>query len=153
MKYLITLLIIFLITATGFAQVKIADSSNTSAKKSTGIIFSKKDSIPYATLYFYRSFIPWINAPVKKVPVYINDSLIYKLKANTVMSIKVLKEGKFTIAIDDKGDTDIPVKVKFGKEYFFKCEVKKGLWFGKPTIENVTPAEGKADAGMLQVEK
>ena len=66
MKYLITLLIIFLITATGFAQVKIADSSNTSAKKSTGIIVSKKDSIPYATLYFYRSFIPWINAPVKK---------------------------------------------------------------------------------------
>ena len=153
MKYFFTTVIFFLITASVSAQEKIVNSSNDLIKKSAEIIVPKKDSIPYATLYFYRSFIPWAVAPLKKVPVYINDSLIYKLKANTIMGIKVFKEGKFVIAIDDKGKTEIPVIVKFGKEYFFKCEVKMGLWFGKPTIETISPAEGKADAGMLLAEK
>ena len=82
-----------------------------------------------------------------------NDTLIHKLKANTILGVKVYKEGKTFIAIDDDGKTEIPVKVNFGKEYFFKCEIKLGLMFGKPTIEAVSPAEGKADAGMLVAEK
>ena len=108
--------------------------------------------MPYATLYFYRSYIPKLNAPIKKVPLYINDSLVHKLKANMVLTLKVFKEGKFNIAIDEKAESEISIKVKFGKEYFFKCEVVKGLWFGKPTIEFVTPAIGKAESGILKTE-
>lgn len=110
------------------------------------------DTIPYATLYFYRSYIPKINAPVKKIPIYINDSLLFQLKANQIIPVQVFKEGKYKIAIDTKGESDIPVKIKFGQEYFFKCAIEKGLWFGKPTIETISPKEGKIDAGMIKEE-
>jgi hypothetical protein len=56
------------------------------------------------------------------------------------------------IAIDDKGETVIPLRIKFGKEYFFKCEVAKGLWFGKPTIAAVTPKVGREESGVLENE-
>ncbi len=94
-----------------------------------------------------------MNAPMKKVPIYINDTLIHKLKANTVISLKVLKEGKYTIRIDEKGESIIPITIKFGKEYFFKCEVVAGLWFGKPTIQAVTPKIGRAESGKLEIEQ
>ena len=109
----------------------------------------KKDSLPYSSLYFYRSYIPKFNAPLKKVPIYINDSLIAEIKANTGVIYRVFKEGKVNISIDKKGETQFPVKVKFGNEYFFKCEVVRGLWFGKPTIELVSGKVGREELGIL----
>ena len=67
-----------------------------------------------------------------------------------VLTLKDFKEGKSNIAIDEKAEIEILIKVKFGKEYFFKCDVVKGLWFGKTTIESVTPALGKAESGILK---
>lgn len=152
MKFLISLFTLLTVTNCIFSQTKKTDiGASPDVKKiidSTGI--NKRDSLSYATLYFYRSYIPKMNAPVKKVPIYINDSLIYNLKANNIIGLKVLKEGKYNIAIDTKGETEIPIKVKFGNEYFFKCEVVKGLWFGKPTIELVTPKIGREESGLLK---
>ena len=150
MKFNYLLIIILFFTKNLFAQSNIVHplpaTNNKPAIDTLG--FNKHDSLPFATFCFYRSYIPKFNAPIKKVPIYINDSLVYKLKANNIITIKVYKEGKFRIAIDEKGDSEIQTKVKFGKEYFFKCEVEKGLWFGKPTIESVTPAEGKKELGI-----
>ena len=94
----------------------------------------------FILFYLYSSYIPKMNAPLKIVHTYINDPLAGNLKANTIIGIKVIKEGKFRVAIDDKGETGMSVRVKSGKEYFFKCEMVKRFWFGKPTIEAVMPA-------------
>lgn len=154
MRFSILLLIVLTLSNPIFSQNKISDSLTLVNKKSTNdsLALKKQDSIPYATLYFYRSYIPKFNAPIKKIPLYVNDSLVYKLKANMMIALKVFKEGKFNIAIDEKAESEIAIKVKFGKEYFFKCEVVKGLWFGKPAIETVTTAVGKAESGMLKSE-
>lgn len=109
-----------------------------------------QDTIPYAILYFYRSYIPKLNAPLKKVPIYINDSLVYELKANMIIPIRVIKEGRYNISVDKKGETEITTKIKMGQEYFFKCAVEKGLWFGKPAIESISVKEGKIDAGLIK---
>jgi hypothetical protein len=108
------------------------------------------DSMPYSTFYFYRSYIPKYNAPLKKVPIYINDSLITELKANKGVIYRVFKEGRVRVSIDSKGESELLVKAKFGKGYFFKCEVVKGLWFGKPTIEAVTEKVGREESGILE---
>ena len=83
MKFLISLFTLLTVTNCIFSQTKKTDiGASPDVKKiidSTGI--NKRDSLSYATLYFYRSYIPKMNAPVKKVPIYINDSLIYNLKA------------------------------------------------------------------------
>ena len=89
-----------------------------------------------------------MNAPLKKVPIYINDSLVTELKANTGVVYKIFKEGKTTVSIDKKGESQLTVNLKFGKNYFFKCEVVKGLWFGKPTIEAVSEKLGREESGI-----
>lgn len=91
-----------------------------------------------------------MNAPLKKVPIYINDSLIIELKANTGAVYKIFKEGKINISVDKKVESQLAVKLKFGKNYFFKCKVVKGLWFGKPTIESVPEKTGREESGILE---
>jgi hypothetical protein len=149
MKVSLSLMLLFIAAATAspvYGRIHIIF-------KPTNIIETRapvQDTIPYATLYFYRSYIPKLNAPLKKVPIYINDSLFHELKYNTMFAIKIIKEGRYNIAIDKKGESDFPVKIKMGQEYFFKCSVEKGLWFGKPTIEPISVKEGKIDAGLIK---
>lgn len=112
---------------------------------------NQTDSVPFATVCFYRAYIPEMHAPVKKVPIFINDSLVHRLKANTILTKKIYSEGKCRIAIDDNGETTISQKIKFGTTYFFKCEVVNGLWFGKPTIRAVAPIIGEAECEVLEV--
>ncbi len=120
--------------------------------KAKSVLAKNQDSLPYATLHFYRSYVPKMVASTKKAHIYVNDSLVHQLKANTIASINVFKEGKLRVAVDKKQqtETEIEIKVKFGKVYFFKCEVSGGLLNTKITIESVTPEIGKEESGFLQ---
>lgn len=129
--------------------------TQSSFSQSTGkdsVLIKQQDSLPHATFYFYRSFVPVLMKSVKKIPIYVNDSLVHNLKANTYITIKVFKEGNFTVAVDKKGDTDTPVKVKFGKEYFFKCDGLGGLLNFRAVIESVPVTEGRKETGALTTE-
>jgi Protein of unknown function (DUF2846) len=139
MKYLIFFISLLFFTATSFSQINTSDSALT----------KKQDTLPHATFYFYRSFVPAIMKSVKKIPIYVNDSLIYNLKANNYIALKIFKEGKYNVAVDKKGNTDTQVKVKFGKEYFFKCDGLGGFLNFRTTIEAVTPDIGKKETGVL----
>ena len=146
-----TILIIFLVFARcGFSQIIVGDSviTLTNKTRSAPVTTNKSDALPHATFYFYRSFIPKFNVPLKKVPIYINDSLTYNLSANSIISMTVFKEGKYTIAVDQKGESQVESKVKFGKDYYFKVEVKGGLLNKTITVESVTPAFAKEDTGV-----
>ncbi len=67
-----------------------------------------------------------------KVRIYVNNSLDYSLKENTHINFRIIKEGMLNISIDKKGESEITIKSKCGNEYYFKCDVEKGLWFGNP---------------------
>ena len=139
----------FMLFATSsFCQSNKRDTANKLQIDSAAL--EQQDTIPHATFYFYRSFVPWINKSVLKIPVYINDTLVYQLKSNYLVPIKIFKEGKYTVAVDKKGDTEISVKVKLGKEYFFKCDLTGGFLIHKITIDAVTPADGRAESGVYQ---
>jgi hypothetical protein len=154
MKIPIASIIIMLFAQTGFSQIVIKDSliTLTKNKRPDPSTTRKEDSLPHATFYFYRSYIPKFNVPLKKVPVYINDSLAYNLSANSIITFTIFKEGKYNIAVDKKRESEIQTRVKFGKEYYFKCEVFGGLLNGRITVESVTPAFGREDTGILKSE-
>ena len=95
-KCFLSLTFILVFVTTAFTQVNI-----------------KTDSLPHATFYFYRAFVPAIMKSVKKMPIYINDSLVYDLKANNYITIKVYKEGTYTVGVDKKGNTDIQQKERY----------------------------------------
>lgn len=133
---------ILFFTSSSYAQTNGTDSAT----------IKKQDSLPHATLYFYRSFVPVLLKSVKKIPIYVNDSLVYNLKSNNYIAVKIFKEGTFTVAVDKKGNTETQVKVKFGKEYFFKCDGLGGFVNFRTVIDLVTPAEGKKATGVLTTE-
>jgi hypothetical protein len=141
-KSLVFCVSILLFTQISFSQTNSKDPA----------LIKRQDSLPHATFYFYRSFVPLIMKSVKKIPIYVNDSLVHNLKANNYITIKVFKEGNFTVAADKKGNTDTPVKVKFGKEYFFKCDGLGGFVNFRTTIDLVPVADGKKETGILTTE-
>lgn len=108
-----------------------------------------QDTIPHATVYFYRAYFPKYFSNVKKAPIYINDSLVHELKANTFIGFNITKEGKIRVAVDKKQETEIEFKLKFGKEYFFRVDVTGGLVNRNTSIESVTNEIGKEEIGIL----
>lgn len=142
------LLVFMLFTASSFCQSNKRDSTN--KLEIDSIALKQQDAGPHATFYFYRSFVPWINKSVLKIPIYVNDTLVYELKSNSLVPMQIFKEGNYTVAVDKKGNTEISVKVKFGKEYFFKCDLTGGLLVHKITIDAVSPADGRSESGIYQ---
>ena len=112
-------------------------------------LIKKQDSLPHATVIFYRAYFPKYFSNVKKASIYINDSLVHKLKANTFISFNITKEGKIRVAVDKKQETEIEFKLKFGAAYFFRVDVTGGVFNTKASIESVTNAIGKEEIGML----
>lgn len=150
MKYLILLLSASVVFNSAYAQTGMGKSAKDSTDGSA--LAKQQDSIPYVTLHVYRSYISKLDGPLKKVPIFINDTLVHELKINTVMTLKFFREGKYTIGIDKKSENAVPFKVKFGKEYFFKCEVLGGLLNKRTLIYAVSPKLGKEQSGILTTE-
>lgn len=110
---------------------------------------NREDTVPYATVYFYRAYFPKYFSNVKKAPIYINDSLVHELKANTFLAWKITKEGKLRVAVDKNQDTEIQFKLKFGNEYYFRIDVTGGIANKKTSIESVDNPTGREEIGLL----
>jgi hypothetical protein len=148
MKHLIVLVTIPLLFY--YASLRANVNENHPEKIRTGLqLANMLDSLPHATVIFYRAYFPKYFSNVKPAPIYINDSLVHELKANTFISFSITKEGKTRVAVDKKQETEIEFKLKFGKEYFFRVDVTGGLINRKTTIESVTTEIGKEEIGML----
>jgi hypothetical protein len=107
------------------------------------------DSASYATLIFYRSYLNPLVAPLKKVPIIINDSLYERLKSNTSFSVKLFRQGKTRLSTSKKEEDQFDSNIRFGKVYYYRCDILMGLWFGKPSILAVTEQTAKADLELL----
>ena len=126
-----------------------ANESHAGTIRTERLLANMPDTIPYATVYFYRAYFPKYFSNVRKAPLYINDSLVHELKANTFFAFKITKEGKIRVAVDKKQDTEIEFKLKFGKEYYFRVDVTGGLANRNTNIESVTNETGKEEIAML----
>ena len=145
-------LVVLIITPLVFCYALLPDHANESHAgkiRTKQQLAGKQDTVPHATLIFYRAYFPKYFSNVKTAPIYINDSLVHELKANTFISFNITKEGKTRVAVDKKQDTEIEFKLKFGKEYFFRADVTGGLLNRKTTIESVTTETGKEEIAIL----
>ncbi len=148
MKRLLVLIIIPLV----FCYALLPDHANESHVgkiRTKQLLAAGQDTVPHATLIFYRAYFPKYFSNVKTAPIYINDSLVHELKANTFISYNITKEGKTRVAVDKKQETEIEFKLKSGKEYYFRVDVTGGLVNRKTTIESVTAEIGKEEIAML----
>ncbi len=111
-------------------------------------VANKTAQQPVAVLYFYRSYMSKIVAPLKKMSLYVNDTLIYELKANGVVSYPVYHAGKFKISGDSKDKTSMIVNIKPGGEYFFNCWLPTSIFDPPMQVVNVHPDLARKEIGL-----
>jgi hypothetical protein len=126
-----------------------ANESHAAKLRTEQRLANMPDTVPHATIIFYRAYFPKYFSNVKAAPLYINDSLVHELKANTFKSFDIPREGKIRVAVDKNQQTEIEFKIKFGKEYYFRVDVTGGLVNRKTTIESVTTETGKEEIAVL----
>jgi hypothetical protein len=119
MRYFKLLLISILIGPSLFAQ---SDSTN-NAKPGD-------DPGSYATLYVYRPDA--IGGSFVSYDLYLNDSLLCRVKNNTKFILKLYKEGPFKIWAKSGLKYEAELFVKFGESYYLLCGVNAGLPHSTP---------------------
>lgn len=98
--------------------------------------------VDYAILNVYR--YGGVGALVN-YDLYLGDSVICRIKNNFKTTIHIKKDGLNTLWAKTEAKEEIPVNLKFGKEYYLRCSVKMGAFVGRPKLELVNNKIGKAE--------
>ena len=91
-----------------------------------------------ARLHVYRFY----GSVFTKVDLFLNDSLITKVKSNFKKSILLDKEGEYLIKT--KESDAITLRVEKGKEYYLRCKIT-GFWKVKPLLKIMDVEKGKLE--------
>ena len=146
MKTITLLLLSLTLSVSSFAQAK---ADNNDVKQ-----LIKKDDSPdtsrYATLYLYRPK----NAVGGLVGynIYVNDSVICKLKNNMKVAVRLYKEGPVKIWPHTE-TKKVEVNIRFGEEYFIKFAMVSGLVGAHPELNLINAEQGKAEYTSMKGRK
>jgi hypothetical protein len=100
------------------------------------------DTTKYAILHLYRP-----RNPVGGLVGYnisLDDSVIYKLKNNRKVAIKIYKEGPVKIWPGDE-PKKVTINLKFGEEYFLKFGMVSGLVGARPELNLIDREQGRIE--------
>ena len=148
MKTLFAIVALIFVSTTLIAQ----DSNDAGEKLSSGIVWQQlrpavSGTEPHVTVYFFRAYINPFVAPLKKMSFTLNDSLVYELKANSMISIDV-KPGKYKISADKKDKTAMFLTLKAGNEYFFEGFLPNGIGASPMSLTNIKPEIARKEVGL-----
>ena len=99
-------------------------------------------NVDYAILQVYR--YSGMGALVN-YDLYLGDSVICRIKNNFKTTLHIKKEGLNTLWAKTEAKVEIPVNLKYGKEYYLRCSVKMGAFVGRPKLELVDSKIGKEE--------
>ena len=99
------------------------------------------DNPNYALLYVYRPEIP--DGYYREYNIHLNDSIICRIKNNTLYQIKLYKKGVNALWAETEARDSVLIDVKFGEEYFLKCTLKMGVIIGRPDMELIPKEQGR----------
>jgi len=112
---------------------------------------SNADTSKFATFFIYgTNTIAW------DYNIYLNDSIICIIKNKTKYAIKVYKEGTAELSSKAKEERKIKLNIKFGQEYYLKCEhigaLSVGGIFGhsQPEINLILTEQGRLEFENLK---
>ena len=107
------------------------------------------DTTRYATLYIYRSYNFFGLAVDFEVSV--NDTSMGWIKNNTKMIVKVYTEGKSVFWTETEVVRKLKLDIKFGQEYFIKCELVMGIMEGRPRLTLMPPEKGRIEFDKINI--
>jgi Protein of unknown function (DUF2846). len=103
----------------------------------------------YVLLHIYRKNS--LAGSAIKYNVHLDDTIICRAGNKWKETIKIEKEGLFTLWAKTETKTELSVEIEFGKEYYIRCGVKIGVVAGRPKIELVDNETGKNEFESIQM--
>ena len=138
-------LIYILITLTSIGQnSKLVEDTKTKS-------FNNVDSIPYATLYVYRTgefagSLMGLDLQLKNGFFNTEEGItLGTIKNNSKMVIKLYQEGKNELFMYTELSRSVFIKVKFGQPYYLKVGLTPGVVMARPTLQLIEPKQGVMD--------
>jgi hypothetical protein len=101
----------------------------------------------YALLHVYR---PSGAGFLVGYDLYLGDSLLCRVKNNFSETIKIKKDGMNSLWARTESKKEIPINIKFGKEYYLRCGITMGFFVGHPFLELVDQGFGKSEFESLK---
>lgn len=123
------------------------DSINTLEDEISSQAFNGDSS--YAMVHVYRpkgSYGLLVN-----YKMHLNDSTLFKVKGGTYETIRIDKQNCYRFWASTLSTTDARLCIKPGEEYFLKCGVKPGLFYGRPRITFVDKPYGRDEIKKLKI--
>jgi hypothetical protein len=102
----------------------------------------------YALLHLYR--VGSANGEGLSYDLYLGDTLVGRPGNGWRRTLKVAKLGTDTLWVDARVGEELPINLQSGREYYVRCDMAVGAVGGRPHLELVDAATGRAEAANAQ---
>ncbi|MDD6210346.1 MAG: hypothetical protein PUB21_07065 [Bacteroidales bacterium] len=75
--------------------------------------------------------------------VTLNDSIIYRARTNSKKTIRIKKEGEYTLKAKTEATERLTLNIRFGESYYVEAGVSMGIVVGRPVLSLVNSATGE----------
>jgi hypothetical protein len=104
----------------------------------------------YAIIHVYRysgagAFVSY--------DLHLGDTVICRVSNRWKKTIKIRKDGLNTLWAKTEVKEELPINIKFGKEYYIRCGITMGLLVGRPSLELIDNQVGKAEFQSIKLKK
>lgn len=96
----------------------------------------------YALLYVYRRNS--LNGVLLNYTIHLEGVPLFKVHNDTKKVVKITKEGLQKVRASLETEEIKEIDVKFGEEYFLECSINSGVFIGRPELNFVDKAIGRA---------
>jgi hypothetical protein len=111
---------------------------------------STPDDTDYALLHVYRS--SFMGAAIS-YDLHLDDQVICRVKYKSKETIRIDKEGLYTLWARTETRTELPIDIQLGNEYYIRCSVKMGVAVGRPQLEIVDNKTGIKEFNSVKDKK
>ncbi|MGC3976814.1 MAG: hypothetical protein QM751_00365 [Paludibacteraceae bacterium] len=114
------------------------------------IIDSTLINADYALLHIYRNSGAGM---LISYDLHLGDTVICRVKNKWKTTVKIKKDGLNTLWAKTETKQELPINIKFGKEYYIRCSVVMGAFVGRPRIELIDNFNGKPEFQAIKSNK
>jgi hypothetical protein len=112
-------------------------------------ISSENTIIPadYALLHIYRH---GGTGALVNYDLHLGDSVICRVSNRWKTTLKIKKNGIYTLWARTEVKEEIPLTLKFGEEYYVRCSISMGALVGRPKIQLIDNQTGRAEFNSIK---
>jgi hypothetical protein len=84
--------------------------------------------------------------------IHLDDQVIWRARNKSKATIRMGKAGIAALWAKTESRIDLPIDIRLGHEYYVRCGVRMGAFVGRPGLELVDAATGRAEFESIPVE-